>query len=76
VAIEFRMRLNLIFLLLLVTASTSVGVVWQSFEAMRSGDIGADIVFGASAAIGLTSSVLLGRIILKVSAANRVGKES
>ncbi len=70
------MHLNVAFLLLLLTASTAVSVVWQSFSAARAGDTVAAIVVLAGVSAGLLSGVLLGRIIVRVSAAKRAIRES
>jgi membrane associated rhomboid family serine protease len=69
-------RLNLAFVLLLVTASTAISVVWQSFSAATGGDLVASLVVAAGVLSGLAAGVLLGRIIVKVSAARRATRES
>jgi hypothetical protein len=62
-------RLNLMFVLLLLTATTATSLVWQSFTAARDGDpVGRVMVFVA-APVALAAVVLLGRIVTKVNSA-------
>jgi choline-glycine betaine transporter len=60
-------RLNLTFIVLLLTASTATSLVWQNFTAARDGDpVGRVMVF-VGVPVALASVVLLGRIVTKVN---------
>jgi len=65
------MRLNLMFIMLLLTASTATSLVWRNFIIARDGDPLARIVVLIGAPVALASVVLLARIVTKVSAARR-----
>ena len=70
------MRLNLAFIVLLLTASTSTSIVWRNFAIARDGDPFARIVVLVGSLLALASAVLLARIVTKVSAVRRGGKGS
>lgn len=70
------MRLNLAFILLLLTASTATSLMWSNFTMARDGDSFARVVAFVGAPVALASLVLLGRIVTKVSAARRAGRRS
>ena len=63
------MRLNLTFMLLLLTASIPTSLVWENFAAARDGDAAARVVVFLGAPVALVSFVLLARIVTRVRSA-------
>lgn len=69
------MRLWVASLVLLLLATTGAGLIMQDLAAARAGDSAARLVVFAAALIGSVSFVLLARIVLRIDAARRAGKE-
>lgn len=66
------MRLQLTFVLLLLTSSTATSLAWRNFARARSGDaLGQALVFVA-ATIAVLSFTLLARIIVTASRRSRL----
>lgn len=70
------MRLNLAFIVLLLTASTATSLVWRNLTVARDGDLTARVVVLIGAPVALLCVVLLARIVTKVRSAQRGGKGS
>ena len=65
------MRLNAMFLVLLLVATAAAGTVWGDFAAARAGALEARLTVLSAAPVALMAIALLGRIVVKVSAARR-----
>ena len=70
------MRLNLTFILLLLTASTATSLVWRNFAVARDGDAVARLMVFVGVPVALLCAVLLGRIVTKVRSARHGKRES
>ena len=67
------MRLQISFILLLITAATATSIIWRDFAAAREGDPLPRLLVFALAPVALVTIFLLGRILMKVRGArNRV----
>lgn len=63
------MRIQIVFVLLLLIAATATSVVWREFASARSGDGSAQVLVLVLTAVGTAAFVLTARIVVKVQAA-------
>ena len=65
------MRLQVIFVLLLLAASIETSLVWRNLDAARDGDASARVLVFTLAVVAAASIALLGRIVAKVKSARQ-----
>jgi len=68
------MRLQISFILLLITAATATSIIWRDFAAAREGDPLPRLLVFALAPVALVTVLLLGRIVMKVKSTPDRGK--
>jgi len=68
------MRLQISFILLLITAATATSIIWRDFAAAREGDLLPRLLVFALAPVAPVAIFLLGRIVMKVKSTPDRGK--
>jgi len=68
------MRLNIVFVGLLLLATLAVGSAWKEFSAARDGDALARAVVFAAAPVAFVAIALLTRIVARVDAVRKQGR--
>jgi len=69
------MRLQISFILLLISAATATSIIWRDFGVAREGDTDARLLIFTMALVALISIALLARIVLKVKNVRLQGRE-
>lgn len=63
------MRVQLMFILLLLIAASATSIVWREFASARAGDTVARVVVLALTPVGIAALSLAGRIVVKAQGA-------